>query len=196
MSSEINAHLRQQGSYRQQREFQIVNGRNIRITIRSKGNSQIFTVPMLALAEKGKARAHIAWAWFWLGLVGLLAILVYLGIKDWLNLNFAILAVLIVATIIGFVMLGMNFSRKRVYFTAISKIPLFYILIGKPDTKSYRKFLETFERHLQKTRSHWNLRNDQQIAGEIRMLRRLANEGVISHKAYESAKDKLFSVNK
>lgn len=201
MSSEINARLRQQASYGQQREYQIVNGRNIRVSISSKGNSKVFTVPMLALAEKGKARVHIAWAWFWLGLVGLLAILIYLGIKDALNLNaqylnFAILAGLVVTTIIGFVMLVLNFSRKRVYFTAISKIPLFDILIGKPDTQSYKQFLEIFDSYLQKTRSHYDLRTDQQIAGEIRMLRRLSNEGVVSQKAYESAKDKLFSINK
>ena len=47
--------------------------------------------------------------------------------------------------------------------------------------------------YLQKTRSEWNLKPEQQIAGEIRMLRRLATEGVISQKIYEEAKDKLFS---
>lgn len=201
MSSEINARLRQQGSYGQQREYQIVNGRNIRVAIGSKGKSQVFTIPMLALAAKSKARIHIAWAWFWLGLIGLLAIPIYLGIKNWLNLDtayldFAVLVALVVAAIIGFVMLALNFSRKRVYFTAISKIPLFDILIGKPDSNSYKQFLDTLNTYLQKTQSHWNLRSDQQIAGEIRMLRRLAKEGVISQKAYEGAKEKLFSVNK
>jgi len=201
MSNEINAHLRQQGSYGQSREYQIVNGRNIRVAIGSKGQLKVFSIPMLALAQNGKARFHIAWAWFWLGLTGLLAIPLYLGVRDWLNLHtqildFAILSALVITALVGFVMLAMNFSRKRVYFTACSKIPLFDILIGKPDSKSYKQFLDKFENYLHNTREHYNLRVDQQIAGEIRMLRRLANEGVITQKTYENTKDKLLSAGK
>lgn len=200
MSNEINANLRQQGSYGQQREYQIVNGRNIRIAIGNKSKHKIFNVPMLALAEKSKSRLHIAWAWMWLALSGVVAIPVYLVIKNWLglktqSLDFAILAALVVAALIGFIMLGLNFSRKRVFFTAYSKVPLFDILIGKPDHQSYKQFLNVLESFMQKTRSDWNLKADQQIAGEVRMLRRLANEGVISQKIYEAAKDKLFSMS-
>jgi hypothetical protein len=200
MSNEVNATLRQQGSYGQQREYQIINGRNIRIAIGSKSKHKIFNVPMLALADKSKPRLHIAWAWLWLALSGLLAIPLYLAITNWLGLStrivdFAIIAGLAVAALIGIVMLGMNFSRKRVFFTAYSKVPLFDILIGKPDQQSYKQFLTTLETYLQKTRSEWNLRSEQQIAGEVRMLRRLANEGVISQKVYETAKDKLFGIS-
>ena len=34
---------------------------------------------------------------------------------------------------------------------------------------------------------------DKQLTGEIKMLRRLSDENIISKKAYESAKSKLFS---
>jgi hypothetical protein len=200
MPSEVNANLRQQGSYGQQREYQIVNGRNIRIAIGSKAKNKVFNVPMLALAEKSKPRLHIAWAWLWLAVCGVIAIPAYLSLKTLLGLktesmDFAILAGLTVAALIGFVMLGLNFSRKRVFFTAYSKVPLFDILIGKPDNQSYKQFLNVLESYLEKTRSFWNLKVEQQIAGEIRMLRRLANEGVISQKVYEEAKDKLFSIS-
>lgn len=200
MSNEINAKLRQQGSYGQQREYQIVNGRNIRIAIGNKTTQKVYNVPMLALAEKSKPRLHIAWAWFWLAFAGVLAIPVYLATKDWLglkaqSLDFAVLAGLSVMALIGFIMLGLNFSRKRVFFTAYSKVPLFDILIGKPDHKSYKQFLSVIESFQQKTRGEWNLKSHQQIAGEIRMLRRLANEGVVSQRIYETAKDKLFSMS-
>jgi hypothetical protein len=49
--------------------------------------------------------------------------------------------------------------------------------------------------HLHKTRNYWDLKVEQQIAGEIRMLRRLASEGVIPQKVYEEAKDKLFAIS-
>ena len=99
------------------------------------------------------------------------------------------------AAIIGFSMLILNFSRKRIFFTAYSRVPLFDILIGKPDQQTYKAFLNTFETCMQTTRSEWKLKDEQQIAGEIRMLRRLANEGVIAQKAYEEAKDSLFAMS-
>ncbi|MEJ2360031.1 MAG: hypothetical protein P8Z75_01190 [Gammaproteobacteria bacterium] len=200
MSNEINAQLRQLGCYGQIREYQIVNGKNIRIAIGSKSRNKVFSVPMLALAEKSKIRLQIAWAWFWLALIGLLAIPVYLLVKSQLDLkaqivDFAILGVLVVAVLIGLFMLFMNFARKRVYYTAYSRVPLFDILIGKPDNRSFKAFHEAFETYRQKTRSFWDLKPEQQIAGEIRMLRRLAAEGVIPQKVYEDAKDKLFSMS-
>jgi len=200
MPSEVNAHLRQQGSYGQQREYQIVNGRSIRIAIGSKGKHKIYTVPILALAEKSKPRLHIAWAWLWLALSGVVGIPVYLYLKTALSLktssyDFVIIAGFTITVLVGFVMLALNFSRKREFYTAYSKVPLFDILLGKPDYREYKQFLTVLEGCLSKTRSFWNLKVDQQIAGEIRMLRRLANEGVISSKVYEQAKDKLFSVS-
>ena len=200
MSNEVNAHLRQQGSYGQQREYQIVKGRHIRVAVGSKTKHKIFNVPILALAEKSKPRVHIAWAWFWLAAIGLVAIPIYLLIKNKLGsdtriLDFVILAALVAAALIGLVMLARNFSRKRVFFTAYSKVPLFDILIGKPDSQSYKNFLDTLESYLHQNRNDWNLKTDQQIAGEIRMLRRLAGEGIISQKVYEAAKDRLFSIS-
>lgn len=200
MSTEVNANLRQQGSYGQQREYQIVNGRNIRIAIGNKAKVKIFNIPMLALGEKSKSRLHIAWTWMWLGIGGVIAIPVYLTIKSALGLHsqgmdVAIMAVLMVVALIGFIMVGLNFSRKRIFFTAYSKVPLFDILIGKPDQQSYKQFLNLLEDYLQKTRASWNLKVDQQIAGEIRMLRRLASEGVVPQKVYEHAKDKLFNLS-
>lgn len=201
MSNEINAHLHQQGSYGQQREYQIVNGRNIRVAIGSKSKHKVFNVPMLALSEKSKTHFHIAWAWLWLAVFGGLAIPVYVMLKSYLGINtrildFIVLAGLVLAVLIGIVMLAINFSRKRVFFTEYSKVPLFDILIGKPNHQSYKKFLASLESYLHKTRSDWGLKPEQQIAGEIRMLRRLANEGVISQKLYEEAKDKMFAMNK
>lgn len=201
MPNEINANLRQQGSYGQQREYQIVNGQHIRIAIGKKGKLKSFAVPFLALADKSKSRLHIAWAWLWLAISGVVAIPVYFSLKDLLGLksqtvDFAVIAGLVVVALIGLFMVGMNFSRKRVFFTVYSKVPLFEILIGKPDSRSYKDFLSTLNGYIQKARNHWELRAEQQIAGEIRMLRRLANEGVISNKVYEQAKDKMFIVNK
>lgn len=200
MPNEINATLRQQGSYGHQREYQIINGQHIRIAIGKKGKLKSFAIPMLALAGKSKSRLHIAWAWFWLAIGGVAAIPVYLSLKDIVGLktqglDFPVIAGLVVMALIGLLMVGINFSRKRVYFTVYSKVPLLEILVGKPDSSSYKNFLKALDGYIQHARTHWELRDEQQVAGELRMLRRLASEGVISQKVYEQAKDKMFVVN-
>jgi hypothetical protein len=61
--------------------------------------------------------------------------------------------------------------------------------------KSYRSFIEQLNSYIQKTRTFWQLKLDQQIAGEMRMLRRLAGEGVITQRDYDQAKGRLFGVS-
>jgi hypothetical protein len=89
----------------------------------------------------------------------------------------------------------LNFTRKRVFYTAFSRVPLFDILIGKPDRRSYRQFMQDLDMYLQKTRGFMDLNSEKQAAGELRMLRRLASDGLIPQKYYESAKGKMFKLN-
>jgi len=200
MPSEVNANLRQQGSFGIQREFQIVDGRNIHIGVGNKAKLKIYKIPILALAEKSRQRLHIAWTWAWLAIACIGAMPLYLLIKPMFglaahNLDIAVLGSLLVVAIISLIMVLINFSRKRVFYTAFSKVPLFDIKIGKPDYRSYKHFLQQLEMYMEKSRSFWDLRADQQVAGELRMLRRLANEGLIPQKLYESAKGKMMKVN-
>ena len=63
MPTEINASLEQQGRLGPVRQFQIVNGKEIHINIKSKPKPQTYAVHLLALADKGHLRLHIAWRW-------------------------------------------------------------------------------------------------------------------------------------
>ena len=48
------------------------------------------------------------------------------------------------------------------------------------------------EQRIEKAHSHMNLSEEQQLTGEIKMLRRLADENVVNKGVYEKTKARLF----
>ncbi|VAW93291.1 hypothetical protein MNBD_GAMMA21-943 [hydrothermal vent metagenome] len=200
MSLTKNASLEQQGRLGPVRQFQIVNGKEIRIKIKNKARQQSYAVQLLALADKGHLRIHIAWHWLILIVIcGLSLIGYYLGkvIFEFslAAYEFSITAGLGLTGLLALVLFLLNISRKRVFVSRYAKVDLFEILISNPDYRSYKTFLDTLSGNLQKARQFWDLKPEHQIAGEMRMLRRLASQGIITESVYQKAKDKLFSMS-
>ena len=200
MPIEINASLEQQGRLGPVRQFQIVNGKEIRITIRSKPKPQTYAVHLLALADKGHLRLHIAWRWLILLTICLLSLLgYYLGESIFgfssSAYEFSFVAGFGLTGLLALILFILNISRKRVFVSRYAKVNLFEILISNPDYRSYKSFIDTMAGYLQKARRFWDLKPEHQIAGEMRMLRRLASQGVITQSVYDQAKNKLFSLS-
>ena len=200
MPKEINATLQQQGKLGQIREYQIVNGKELRVIQGMGPRQRVYLVHLLALADKSRLRFNIVWGWFYLALACLCGLLLYLLIKSLIPINsstveFAIYAALMLGFVLGLILVIINFSRVRVFYARHSGIPLFDLYIGKPNHTAYKAFLRQLQDYTEKTRTFWKLKLEQQIAGEVRMLRRLASDGVISQRDYDRAKDRLFGIS-
>ncbi len=200
MPIEINASLEQQGRLGPLRQFQIVNGKEIRISINSKPKPQTYAVHLLALADKGYLRLHIAWRWLVLLIVSAFILAgYYLGKAIWgyslSSYEFSFVAGVSLTGLLALILFILNISRKRVFVSRYAKVSLFEILISNPDYRSYKSFIDSLSGYLQKARRFWDLKPEHQIAGEMRMLRRLASQGVITQGVYNQAKDKLFSMS-
>lgn len=200
MPKEINATLQQQGKLGQVREYQIVNGKELRIIQGIGAKQRVYLVHLLALADKSRVRFNIAWGWFYLAVVCAIGLLIYLLAKSLFAINsgmieFAIIGALVLGTVLGLILVIANFSRVRVFYSRHSAIPLFDLYISKPNQQAYKAFLRHLNDYIEKTRSFWQLKLDQQIAGEVRMLRRLASDGVISQRDYDRAKERLFGIS-
>ena len=200
MPKEINATLQQQGKLGQVREYQIVNGKELRIIQGMGAKQRVYLVHLLALADKSRLRFNIAWGWFYLAVVCVVGLVIYLLAKSLFSINsgmveFAIIGALVLGMVLGLILVIANFSRVRVFYSRHSSIPLFDIYISKPNPQAYKAFLRQLNDYIEKTRAFWQLKLDQQIAGEVRMLRRLASDGVISQRDYDRAKDKLFGIS-
>ncbi len=200
MPTEINASLEQQARIGPLRQFQIVNGKEVRISIKSKPKPQTYAVHLLALADKGHLRLHIAWHWLVLFSICLLLLIGYYIGKSIFGFSlstfeFSFIAGVSLTALLALVLFVLNISRKRVFVSRYAKVNLFEILISNPDYRSYKSFIDTMSGQLQKARRFWDLKPEHQIAGEMRMLRRLASQGIISQSVYNQAKDKLFSLS-
>lgn len=200
MPADINATLQQQGKLGQVREYQIVNGKELRIIQGTGAKQRVYLVHLLALADKSKLRFHIAWGWFYLALASLLGLVTFMVVSNFMTIGsamieFAVIAGFVLGIILGLILVAVNFYRIRVFYSRNASIPLFDLYINKPDYRSYKAFLDKLKSYIEKTRAFWNLKLEQQIAGEMRMLRRLASEGVISQRDYDNAKARLFGIS-
>ena len=71
--------------------------------------------------------------------------------------------------------------------------PIVILSVNKPSKKTFSFFVESVEEHIRMTQEKHKISEEKQLAGEMKMLRRLSGEAIISEKVYESAKNKLFS---
>lgn len=199
MPAQINATLQQQSRAEPPQELQIVDGKEIRIIIGSPPKQKSYSVQLLALADKSHIRLHIAWGWLWLLITCVAALLGYWSARAMFGLSlgtfeFSYVAGFSLTAILAMVMFALKLTRKRVFISRLAKVRLFDILIGKPNHRAYKSFLRSLNKSLTDARQFWNLKPEHQVAGEMRMLRRLSEEGIIKQSDYEKAKKKLFSV--
>jgi len=199
MASKINATLQQQSKAGPPCEFQIVDGKEIRINIGGSPKQQSYSVQLLALADKSHIRLHIAWRWLWFFIVSVIAlsgfwfapsVFAKLG-----TFEFSYVAGFTLTAILSLVMFVLKLSRKRVFVSRLTGVKLFDILISNPNYRAYKAFLRNIDQSLINARKFWNLKPEHQVAGEMRMLRRLAEEKIIKQSEYEKAKKKLFAVS-
>lgn len=192
----VNATLEQKGKLGYTKEISIRDGQEVQVRLLAGKNDTTYRVHLLALASKGKAKMHIAWPWLWTALASAILLLAYMALRQLLPfadsfIELAIYLACAIGMILGLVMIVLKFSLKRVYSSRMAKVPILEFDINKPDRGSYRSFVEALEEHIQKMHAAYSLKADQQLAGEIRTLRRLLQDGVVSQAAYNSAKAKI-----
>ena len=112
------------------------------------------------------------------------------GIGD--SLSAGIIALAAVCTTICLILLWLSSSRKQVFYTRHGHIPLLEIWVGQPNGKSFRKYVKLLKERIEEAQAKSGLDNEQQLTGEMKMLRRLADENVINKDLYEKAKASLF----
>ena len=200
MATKIDTTLQQQSKTGPPRELQIVDGKEIRIIIGNKPKQQAYSVQLLALADKSYIRLHIMWRWLWLFAGCILALIGYWVVRSVFELSlglyeFSYVAGFSLLAILAMVMFFLKLARKRVFVSRLARVRLFDILISNPNQCAYKAFLANINKSLSKVRQFWNLKPQHQVAGEMRMLRRLAEEGIIRQADYEQAKKKLFSLS-
>ncbi len=200
MPAEITTTLRQQSRLGQTREYHIIDDKEIRIVLSGKLKQKTVTLSLLALGEKSSYHIHFVWGWLFAALLVAAGLPGYFFAKQEFGFNIgideSILVVLIaVIALICAVMFVFMLSRKRVFYSRNSHIPLFDIKVNNPTRRDYHQFLDLLNSYINKTRQFRQLSLEQQMAGELRMIRRLVSEDILNQRDYDRAKDRLFRLN-
>ena len=184
------------------RKFEIVKQHYLVVTYKSLyGRINNYRLDLLALDPRGRHLVQLAWPWLIAaGIMGVLAVtssLLHSWPKDlaWqygLHTLTSIGAVGAATLIFIFIYRS---SFERIYYTRHSDVPLVSLFSNRPDRKQFRQFTKNLETIITDLSERNALSVKDQFAGEMKMLRRLVQEKVITEEAYTEAKNKLFQLS-
>lgn len=191
--------LKQRNSLGFDIQIKLLDGRELQVVSKGKKIKHAYSVDILSLQDKSKKTFFIAWKWLIAGISFFLFTLLmlkvlpaYLGDNKNLYLGIILLAG-VLGGILCFVQFWKHTSKKQIFHSRNAHIPIIELNAGKPSKESFSAFVNAIEQRIKKFRDHMNIAEDKQLIGEVKMLRRLSDDGVISKKDYETAKAKLFS---
>ena len=180
-------------------QIKLVDGRELQVLNKSKKSEQIYSVDILSLKDKSETVFSIAWKWLAGSISFLIFMLLLLKILPlYLNENKNIyLGMILLSGVLGSILCFIQFwkhtFKKQIFYSRNAHVPIIILNSGKPTKKIFSSFISLIEERIKTFHEHMNLTEDKQLVGEMKMLRRLSDDGVISKKDYESAKTKLFS---
>jgi len=191
--------LKQRNSLGFDIQIKLVDGRELQVVSKGKKIKQTYSVDILSLQDKSKKIFFIAWKWLLAGIsLFLFTLLMLKVLPSYLAENKNLyLGIILFTGVLGGVLCFVQFwkhtSKKQIFYSRNAHVPIIELNAGKPSKESFFAFINAIEQRIKKFRDHMNIAEDKQLIGEMKMLRRLSDDGVISKKEYENAKAKLFS---
>jgi hypothetical protein len=195
-----NDSLTQRGLFSGERRFELKNGRYLMIEVNRLKRNKSYQLDLVALKPKSKYRFTISWSWAVAAagvmllhyfLLQLLPQFFQIKLDDYalpLTLGMTSLAFIFLILFVA------TSNLERVFVASNTNFPLVRLLLRKPDTKSYRAFLSRLEKAIQTVSENIHLNDQQLLAGELRMMRRLTKYDVLTEKKYEQVKSRLMKM--
>ncbi len=193
--------LTQRGLFTGERRFQLRDDRYLFIQVKGVKKEKNFQIDLMALNPKSKHKLTIAWRWLLATGITLLTLFLALHIMPHffgIALDAYALPFTISLSLLAFIfaVVGISASyRELIFVSCFGKHPLVRLLTNKPDRKTFQDFTRHLENCIEKLSQHVRLDTQRRLAGEIKMLRRLAKNGVLSIKDYENLKAHLFKLS-
>lgn len=138
---------------------------------------------------------HIVWKWLYTSLA-LWALDAGLLFTDWLEVGPTVfLGIATVTTVTALIALLAFFylSHDTVYFRSnFGKVRLLELANNNPDKKRFRGFVNKIVVQINKSKAAKNMNQSLFLAAELKELRRLRDESIVSEKSYQKAKRRIF----
>jgi hypothetical protein len=189
--------LQQRGLFAGQRRFEIRDNRYLFVEMQGVKNTLRYQLDLMALQPDSQRHFTIAWRWLLASAASiLLLVLILQGIPLLFDVSLEAWALPLTLGLVGlaFLFLILFFSasyREYRYTSRHCGFPLVRLLAGKPSRKQFRGFRKQLEQGVRQRLQNSHLTPQQERAGELRLLRRLAKCGVLREEDYEQAKQQL-----
>jgi hypothetical protein len=177
-----------------QTHVEVLNDRYGRITTRRWRTERQYAIELATLAPEPEQTTHVAWRWLigaviaLAGLAGFIAFLKYGNGELPLLEAAAGVIVLLALTLLFFYLFTVLSTRRIVFHARFSGTPLVEIPIPMRARAKGKAFANELGQLARKNRDRLHHSEDDLRAGELRMLRRLSEEGAINSGAYDQAK--------
>ena len=175
----------------------LMKERELRIVRKGKRTKSQYNIDVLALDEISQRKTYLGWKWFLAGVMVMLLAFAVSNLVPILKNSMAYQGVVYVAAIglgIGCFFMAWKVTNKmQIFHSRKAKVPLVELEVNKPSKKEFSAFVEKLESCISAAHQKMNIGNDKQLTGEMKTLRRLADQGVLGRTEYETAKSFLLS---
>lgn len=187
--------LHQDDIFNRKRVFGIIKGRYLEVIHSDKKKKQTYCLDLLAISPESEHTSTYSWPWLIVAIFSL-AITAAISIMSFIGVNIGpwgyLAGVLSCYLAVGLVVMFFHVSQKyEVFRSQFGRVPLVEILHNNPDESGYGIFAEQLKQSIMKSVAAADIKEEIHRAGEIRMLRRLNEEGVISREDYSRAKQNI-----
>jgi len=105
-----------------------------------------------------------------------------------------LLSVTATLTVVSFIFFIILSRREHIFVSRVSKAPILYFYNGLPNKKEFKNFIQYIKDESQARFEKLKLDAEKQRAGEMRTIRRVFDEGVLTNSQYEKAKATLLKL--
>jgi len=198
VNSEHRTQLGQSGLFGSYRLFELGGADKLHISSGDKLRHRDFTISLMALSAEPSRRYQIAWPWLiaagsTIAIASMAALAATLTTDLPQVLLWLATGLSAIASVACLGIVALRSRAERIYSTRHARVPLLALWVNQPSRDEMQRFAEHLESRIAELQRKRSLDVGTQIAGEMRMLRRLHTEGVISRDDYEKAKQILFS---
>lgn len=186
--------LRQEDVGGQDVELRLVDGKELRVERKGNRSTQSFAVNILVLADKSRLQVRLAWPWPLAGIITI-ALLLPGSLVSMTGNSFIIGMSQFIGLVFVPACAWMAWKKtviRQTFCSRSANYPLVRIAPNKPSRHEVDSFIKHVEERMRSYRKFMNLSENDQLAGEMRTLRRLRDEGIVSKRAYNNVKANLF----
>lgn len=198
MSKTINASYENQDRLKGEFCYRIFDDHYLEVVHKQGKKRQGFRLDIATLSPDFQRCNNIAWHWlaavvfFTSATVAFVYYAVHnIGLER-LQDTLYVIALFFVVSVVAVLLFKLDTARKVTFRTRHANYPLVEVIWCRDREQSFNEFVDMLAERARVIPEQRKLSDEVLCAGEVKMLRRLKNKGIVANNSYEKAKQVIF----